>query len=323
MDIIVKFLSFTVAQNEQKLRLDKFLAQKAENLSRSKIKQIIEKGQVKINNIVIKEASFKVNHGDNIDIEVLQYHGSVITPQKVNFEIIYEDEYLLVINKPAGLTVHPGAGAHDNTLVNGLVMHCGDKLSNVADHARPGIVHRLDKNTSGLLMVAKDNETHMALSKALAVREIKRCYLALIYGVPSSKIGTVKTQYGRAKRDRQKWTVLRTGGKVAVTHYKVISNYGDGTISLIECTLETGRTHQIRVHMNYIGQPVIGDPSYGRDKNYNLNALPPKAQMLIKQLKRQALHAYKLSFVHPQTQQIMNYEIPLPLEMKEIIDSCN
>jgi 23S rRNA pseudouridine1911/1915/1917 synthase len=324
MNTVLENFSFIVYITDNKLRLDKFLAIQLPQLSRSKIKQLILKGKVKINDLIIADASFLVKSHDVISIEIPTFIGEEISARPIEFEILYEDRDLLVINKPAGLTVHPGSGNKDNTLVNGLLMHCGNELSNISsDRVRPGILHRLDKDTSGVLIVAKNNRSHLILSSDLAERKIKRTYMALVYKVPSHIYGTIKTQYGRCKNDKRKFTIKRDGGKTAITRYKIIKTYGDAAVSLLECLLETGRTHQIRVHLTHKGTPIIGDQVYGKDKNFNLNSLPSNAKDLIKQLKRQALHAYSISFTHPSTLEELSFSAPPPEDMQDILDELN
>lgn len=312
---------YTIIYNEQdsKVRLDKFLAQNISQLSRTKIKKLIENGGLKLNGVVSTESDLKLTLSDILVLEVPQERPFDLSPMKLDLDIVFEDDDLLIINKPAGLTVHPGAGNHNDTLVNALMGSHSGKLSTISDPQRPGIVHRLDKDTSGLMVVAKNNSTHAALSAMLAEREIKRSYLALVYGTPHPQIGTITTQYGRSKRDPKKMCVLRGGGRTAVTHYQVLEIFGDGAVSLIECNLETGRTHQIRVHMEHRGHPIVGDQTYGRSKNFNLNAFTDNQAQTLKAFPRQALHAYKLAFTHPKTGEELSFESAVPTDMGDLL----
>ncbi len=313
---------YTITYNEQdhKVRLDKFLAQNISHLSRSKIKKLIDAGALKLGKIVTYASDLKLSPGDELTLEVPQENTFALPAMKMELDIVYEDDDLLVINKPAGLTVHPGAGNHNDTLVNALIGTHQGSLSTVGDPQRPGIVHRLDKDTSGLMVVAKNDSTHYALSSMLAEREIKRSYLALVYGTPHPHVGTITTQYGRSKRDPKKMCVLRGGGRVAITHYKVLNIIAEGALSLIECNLETGRTHQIRVHMEHKGHPIVGDQTYGRSKNFNLNALSDEQSKAVKKFHRQALHAYKLEFIHPKTGELLSFISEPAGDMKELLE---
>ncbi|MDF3046931.1 MAG: pseudouridylate synthase, RNA-specific [Candidatus Midichloriaceae bacterium] len=301
---------YTIIYNEQdgKARIDSFLAQKISELSRTKIQKLIESGALRVNDKVVKEFNIKLCEGDALNLEIPQKQNFVLSPHReINFEIIFEDDELMVINKPAGLTVHPGAGNHSDTLVNALIGSHQGQLSTVGGPQRPGIVHRLDKDTSGLMVIAKNDEAHYILSSMLAERSIKRTYLVLVYGMLNPSFGTIKTQYGRSKRDPKKMCVMRAGGRTAITHYKTLEIFADGALSLVECSLETGRTHQIRVHMDHAGHPIIGDQTYGKGKNFNLNNLSIEQITLVKKFGRQALHAYKLAFSHPKTGEEMTF----------------
>jgi 23S rRNA pseudouridine1911/1915/1917 synthase len=312
---------YTITYNEQdhKVRLDKFLAGHISHLSRSKIKKLIETGALKVNGTQNLESDLRLTYGDTLTLEIPLETPFVLQPSQSKLDIVFEDESLLVINKPAGLTVHPGAGNHNDTLVNALIGSHEGNLSKVGDPKRPGIVHRLDKDTSGLMIVAKNDSTHYALSKMLAERQIKRFYLALVYGIPHPMIGTIITQYGRSKRDPKKMCVLRTGGRIAITRYKVLENFAGGALSLIECRLETGRTHQIRVHMEHRGHPIVGDQTYGRSKNFNLSSLSNKQATAVKSFSRQALHAYKLEFIHPKTGENLSFTSELAADIEALL----
>lgn len=303
-------------------RLDKFLAQCLDRISRSKIKKIIEQDGVDVNNKKISNCACLIKSGDIIKIAVIESKNHSIQGKAIPFTLIYEDEYLLVINKPAGLTVHPGAGNYDHTLVNALIDYCGNDLSNIAGDARPGIVHRLDKDTSGLMIVAKNNTAHAKLSEQLANREISRTYHALIYGVLTQPMGTIKTQVRKSKTNPKKMSILYEGGKTAITHYKTLDTFR-GQITLIECKLETGRTHQIRLHLEYKKHPIIGDQIYGRGLNFSLNNFSDETRSLIKAFPRQALHAVRIAFLHPITEANMEFASEYPEDFKGLLNAIN
>lgn len=235
------------------LRIDKSLSLALPELSRSRIQSLIENGHVRCAGKTVTDGARKVKPGESYEIEIPEAVPSYLAPQKIDLDIVYEDDDLLVINKQAGLTVHPGAGNPDKTLVNALLAHCGETLSGIGGVARPGIVHRIDKDTSGLLVVAKNDATHVHLSEQLATRSLKRTYHAIVWGAPKLKAGTVTGNIGRSPANRQKMAVVKSGGKEAVTHYKVVASLQSPVASVVECNLETGRTHQIRVHMLHIG----------------------------------------------------------------------
>ncbi len=311
----LKKLNFIVEGANE--RLDKIIASRATDISRSRIQKLIENNLVKVNGKILTDRSYQVKAGDKISITLELFIQSNIKPKDIQLDIVYEDEDLIVINKQAGLTVHPGAGNHEDTLVNALVHHTKGKLAGQAD--RPGIVHRLDKDTSGLMLVAKSDLAHSHLSQAIASREVTRIYVALIYGKLIPAIGTINTAYGRSKVDRKKMTVKHKGDKMAVTHYRVLEVYRD-SISLVECKLETGRTHQIRVHMDHKKTPIVGDQTYGRSKNHNLSGFSASEQEAIRGFARQALHAQKIGFVHPRSLKEMWFETDLPEDMNSLIN---
>jgi 23S rRNA pseudouridine1911/1915/1917 synthase len=314
---VEQLLEFIVADDcEVKTRLDKYIAAQSNLMSRAKIQTLIKSSAVTVNGMIVTDISAPVKPGQVITMHVESNSESTITPKKMDFTIVYEDEYLLVIDKPAGLTVHPGAGNHNDTLVNGLMYHCGEQLSSIGGEARPGIVHRLDRDTSGLMVVAKDDFTHAALSEALALREIRRTYHAYVYGCPRVPVGKVETYIDRCPSNRLKMRANTSGrGKLAVTHYKLLETFYEKKFSLVECRLETGRTHQIRVHMEYRKYPVIGDPLYGKERNYNLEGVEDEIKAKIQGLQRQALHAVKLEFEHPHKETWMTFESSMPQEI--------
>ncbi len=259
--------------------------------------------------------------GDQISIQLnLPNMSEKLMAEKIPLDIVYEDEYLLVLNKPAGLVIHPGAGNRNGTLVNGLLYHC-QTLSTVNGTLRPGIVHRLDKNTSGLLVVAKTDQTHLNLSRQFESRDIVRTYQAVVWGDFKTAEGKIESFIDRSRKDRQKMAVVKNHGKYALTMYRVLISFK--YFSFVELTLKTGRTHQIRVHLNHIHHPVFGDPEYN-GRQGQLSRLPTSVRdfaiALLKKINRQALHARKLSFIHPQLQERVNFETSLPSDIQQIVD---
>ncbi|MDE3016190.1 MAG: RluA family pseudouridine synthase [Pseudomonadota bacterium] len=306
------------------VRLDKFLATRLPEMSRSRLQALIAQGCVSSGGGHVTDAARRVKPEQEFTLTIPDAVPSYLLPQDIALEIVYEDKHLLVINKPAGLTVHPGAGNPDGTLVNALLQHCGESLSGVGGVARPGIVHRIDKDTSGLLVVAKNDAAHLHLSAQLAERSLKRVYAAVAWGKPKTAKGTITANIGRSLSNRQKMAVLKKGGKPAVTHYEVVASYQLPVASLLECTLETGRTHQIRVHLSYIGHPLVGDPAYGQSTESRLKAnmyktLPKKTSEALLAFHRQALHAREIAFIHPATGRQMRFEAKLPKDMRELI----
>lgn len=287
--------------NEANERLDKYLAANTD-YSRVMISKMIDAEYIKVNGKVEK-ASYKVRENDSIEVLDGFKEEVDITPTKMDINIVYEDEHIIIVNKPSGLVVHPGSGNYDNTLVNGL-MYYTNSLSDVNGEERPGIVHRIDKDTSGLLMVAKTNEAHQILTEYFKNKDVKREYLALITGVFPHETANIDAPIGRDPKDRKKMTVTADNSKEAVTHLKVIKRYREHT--LVSLKLETGRTHQIRVHMKYIGYPVFNDPVYTNKKTTEFG---------------QFLHSYKMEFDHPITKEHMSFECPMPTEMQEFINS--
>ena len=303
-------------------RLDRLLSQAIDGLSRMRIKALIEAGQVRIgpadNMATVTEASYRVKPGEVIVLQVPPAVEAAPKPQAMDLEIVYEDEHLIVINKPAGLVVHPAPGNPDRTLVNALLAHCGDSLSGVGGVRRPGIVHRLDKDTSGLLVAAKHDAAHAGLSDLFARHDIQRLYRALVWGRPRQNKGRIEGNIGRDPNNRKKMAVVQRGGKAAVTHYVQIERYGEAA-SLVECRLETGRTHQIRVHMASLGHPVLGDPQYSRARRGRVSDLPDNLRHAIDEFKRQALHAAELGFRHPMDGRDLNFQSQLPNDMQALV----
>ena len=308
-----------VIADEAGIRLDKFLSSQLDNLSRTQVQELISIGRVESEGQIISNPATKTKITSYlIDTSQVKVKPTHLEPYNFPLEIVFEDEYLLVINKPAGLTVHPGAGNHDQTLANALIAYSKDKLSTYGGDFRPGIVHRLDKDTSGLIIVAKDDQTHQLLSEALANRDIKRYYLALVFGCPVLRAGTIKTYIAKHHHDHTKMVVTKATGKEAITHYVMLESSPDGKFSLLECKLDTGRTHQIRVHMHYKGFPIVGDPAYNEAQTKYLIRLTPEIKAEVTAFPRQALHAYKLEFIHPITEELMEFEIDLPEDMQAL-----
>lgn len=304
------------------MRLDRFLTAKLPELSRSRLQALIGQGCVRCSGAIITDAAAKVKPQQSFLLTLPEIVPSHILPQAMALDIVYEDEHLLVINKPPGLTVHPAPGHADHTLVNALLAHCGPSLSGIGGVARPGIVHRIDKDTSGLLVVAKHDTAHLHLSSQLASRTLGRTYHAVVWGMPDKELGTVTGNIGRSLSNRQKMAVLKTGGKPAVTHYRLLENFGFA--SLVECRLESGRTHQIRVHMTHINHPLLGDQTYGQSTqsrlhNGTLKSLPEEMRRVLLSFDRQALHAVSLGLIHPASGQPMQFSCPLPEDMQSLI----
>lgn len=303
----------SVEEADVNTRLDVFLTLKlGEGMSRAGVQKWIKDGFVTRDGALEANPAKKVRLGESFDVDVPAAEASALVPEDIPLTIVYEDNDLLVIDKPAGLTVHPAPGNYTGTLVQALLHHCGDSLSGINGEARPGIVHRIDKDTSGLLVVAKHDVAHRGLAKQFARHSIHRKYIAIVRGVPVRKSGRIEGEIGRNPTNRMKRAVVTDGtGKPAVTHYRVIETFGDAA-ALVECQLETGRTHQIRVHMSHIGHALLGDPMYGRNtplKGIGSLDLPP----------RQLLHAAELGFVHPTTREEMMFASPLPDDITAVI----
>lgn len=299
-------------------RLDKVLADLYPDLSRSRLKVLILESHVALDGVFITDASHKVMGGESVEITVPPLGEGDPKPENIPLDIVYEDEDLLVINKPANFVVHPAPGNWQGTLVNALLYHCGDSLSGIGGIKRPGIVHRLDKETSGLMVVAKNDLAHQGLMAQFADRSLSRKYKALVWGMPKTMAGTIETQIGRSKTNRKKMAVLREAGKEAITHYQILEIFGL-TAALVECELETGRTHQIRVHMSHIGHPVIGDAIYGKRPRHVAQSLDDEVQKLLAE-DRHMLHAYEIHFIHPTTHEEMEFEVDLPQDMQIVRD---
>ncbi|MEK4301918.1 RluA family pseudouridine synthase [Oceanobacillus sp. FSL W8-0428] len=291
----------TVTETEHKKRVDKILSDLLHEHSRSQIQSWIEEGNVKVNGEIVK-ANQKCQSGEMISWEIPETKPLVLDPENIPLDIVYEDEDLLVINKEKGMVVHPSAGHRTGTLVHALLYHCTD-LSGINGVERPGIVHRIDMDTSGLLVVAKNDFAHQHLSKQLQEKQLKRIYEAIVHGEIGHETGLIDAPIGRDPKDRQKMGVVDSG-KPAVTHFRVLERFPKYTY--VECQLETGRTHQIRVHMQYIGFPLVGDPKYGQRKSLDVHG--------------QALHAKQIAFIHPRTEEWMEFEAAPPAVFTEALD---
>ena len=316
-----KNINLIVLENENNLRVDVLINKREELISRTRIKNLILKEKLMLNNEIIKDPSKKVNTGDKLNLQIPEPEKTSLKPYAYKLEIIYEDEDLLVINKPAGIVMHPGAGNYDKTIVNALIHNDKDSLSNIGDELRPGIVHRIDKNTSGLVVIAKNNETHENLSKQFSDHTIIRVYQLLIWGKLKPSSGKIETLISRSSKNRQLMEVSRSKGKKAITNYKtleVFENNKSPTFSLVECKLETGRTHQIRVHMTHSGNSIVGDDKY-KKKYKKIKNIDLELEILISKLNRQFLHAKTLGFIHPKTNKEMNFSSILPKELNNLL----
>lgn len=296
--------NFVVAEEDQDTRIDKYLTDCCENLSRSYLQKLLKSGDVLVNEKPVK-SSYKICEGDIISCHVPEAVEPEILAEPIPLDILYEDEDVILVNKPKGMVVHPAAGHISKTLVNGLMYHCRGQLSGINGVMRPGIVHRIDMNTTGVLIVCKNDMAHRKIAAQLKEHSITRRYQAVVHGVLKEDEGTVNAPIGRHPADRKKMSINTRNGKEAVTHYKVLERFQDFTY--IECRLETGRTHQIRVHMASIHHPLLGDQVYGPDK------------CPFKNLQGQTLHAGILGFVHPRTGQYMEFSAPLPLYFEELL----
>ena len=294
-------LKYFIYESDEQVRIDKYLAEELEDISRSLIQQLIKDKLVKVNEVFVK-ANYLLKSGDKIEVTFLDPVVSEIGPENIPLDVYYEDQDVIVVNKPSGMVVHPAVGNHNGTLVNALMYHCKD-LSSINGVIRAGIVHRIDKDTSGLLIACKNDLAHKSLSEQFFNKTVTRKYYAICYGVINHNLGKIDAPIGRDPQNRQMMTVIE-GGKRAVTHFKVLERFSKYT--LVELQLETGRTHQIRTHMKYIGFPLVGDPVYGPRK-----VIGDKGQFL---------HAKTLGFTHPRTGEFMEFESPLPDFFEEFLE---
>ena len=306
--------------DEARQRLDKCLAAHLPDLSRSRLKALILDGRLSAGGVPLTDPAHRVRPGVLLTLEVPPAVAAEPRAQAIALDVVYEDADVIVIDKPVGLVVHPAPGNPDRTLVNALLAHCGETLSGIGGVRRPGIVHRLDKDTSGLMVAAKTDAAHHALAEQFAARTIARGYRAVVWGLPSPLRGEIEGAIGRNPRNRKKMAVVANGGKPALTRYRVERALAEGAAALIRCRLATGRTHQIRVHLAHIGYPLIGDALYGGGKR-RLGALPGPAQAAIRSFGRQALHAWLLGFTHPSTGVKVRFESNLPHDIKMLVDS--
>jgi 23S rRNA pseudouridine1911/1915/1917 synthase len=338
LDVIVtneiSFLAgpHTAEEADTGVRLDRFLASRIETLSRARLQDLIRSGQVMAGGRAVTDPSAKVRLGQAFEVSLPPAEPYAVAGEQIALNVVYEDEHLIVIDKPAGLVVHPGAGNPDGTLVNALIAHCGNSLSGIGGVARPGIVHRLDKDTSGLMVAAKTDAAHRGLARQFAdhgrTGDLRRQYIALVWGEPQPKAGRIETLIARHPASRTKMAVVKSGGRIAATNYETLRAYrvppasGKGNpavLSVVRCSLETGRTHQVRVHMAHIGAPIAGDAVYAAGFATKAQALPSQAADGLKRLGRQALHAAVLRFRHPVTGKILAFESNPP---GEIADLC-
>ena len=316
-----KIINLIVRPEENSLRVDIFINKRENSLSRTRIKNLILKEKLKLNNKIIISPSKKISPGDKIDLEIPKPKEASLKPYDFKLDIIYEDNNLLVINKPAGTVIHPGAGNYDNTIVNALMHHYGENLSTIGDEYRPGIVHRIDKDTSGLVLIAKNNETHENLSIQFNKHKITRIYQLLIWGKLRPQNGKISTLITRSSKNRQLMEVGISKGKRAITNYKtleIFENNKTPTLSLVECKLETGRTHQIRVHMSYKGNNILGDKKY-KKKFKKFKNIDLELENSIYKLDRQFLHAKTLGFKHPITEKELKFTSILPQDLENIL----
>lgn len=312
MDRGVSFIEATIAPGADGWRLDRALADAVPTLSRERLKALIASGQVSLEGVLARDPARKASAGDTFAVAVPQPKPAHNEAQDIALNVAFEDEHLIVIDKPAGMVVHPACGNPDGTLVNALLHHCGGSLSGIGGVARPGIVHRIDKDTSGLMVAAKTDRAHEGLARQFAAHSIERRYKAIVSGRPVPTSGTINAPLARSPANRKKVAIV-SSGKRAVTHWRQLRHLRDA--ALIECRLETGRTHQVRVHMASIGHPLLGDPVYGRTKQAH--------RSILEQLnfRRQALHAAHLGFVHPLTGNVLSFDSEMPADMQELFSA--
>ena len=317
-----KKINFIVKESESNIRVDIYINKLENDLSRTRIKNLILDKKLSINNKIITDPSKKINSGDNINLIIPEPKKASLKPFNFKLDIIYEDEDIIVIDKPSGIVMHPGAGNFDKTIVNALMNYNKNSLSNIGDELRPGIVHRIDKNTSGLIVVAKNNTTHEHLSNQFSRHNITRIYQLLVWGKIKPSKGKIETLITRSSKNRQMMEVSRTKGKRAITNYKTIEIFENNnipTLSLIDCKLETGRTHQIRVHMNHLGHSIVGDDKY-KKKFKKIKNIDSQLEDKIINLNRQFLHAKTIGFIHPKKNKEMIFHSILPQELEIILE---
>ena len=313
----------TVGPEDARKRLDRTLADRLSVLSRTRFKTLIRAGLVNVDAKPITDPAYRLTIHERVIVTVPPPGPARPQPQQIPLTVVYEDDDLIVIDKPAGLVVHPGPGNPDQTLVNALLAHCGSSISGIGGVRRPGIVHRLDKGTSGLLVAAKNDRAHQHLAALFAKHRVERAYKAIILGVPRPPRGQIMGNIGRNPKNRKKMTVIAQGGKTAHTQYCLKAVFDSGAASLVICRLSTGRTHQIRVHMANIGHPVLADPLYGGRRAVSTRISSPLARDLVRNFPRQALHAFRLGFTHPITAETMTFDSELPYDMSALIEGLN
>jgi 23S rRNA pseudouridine1911/1915/1917 synthase len=311
---------FIVEDSFDQKRVDQVVSSQFENLSRSKVNKIIKANLLKINDEIISDPSKKVSLGDKVSFQNIEEVSLNLKPKQMDLNIIFEDNEIIVIDKPVGMVVHPGAGNYEDTMVNGLLYHCKNKLSEINGSDRPGIIHRIDKDTSGLLVVAKNDQSHAFIAKQFEEHSIQRSYLAFVHGILRPLHGRIETLIGRNKTNRQKMSADVFKGKEAITNFETLEVFKGNKIpdiSLIKCVLETGRTHQIRVHMSHKGNPIIGDQTYGK-KIKKIRGIDQEFEEIFNSLKRQALHAHTLGFIHPKSKEKVFYTSELPQDLLKL-----
>ena len=317
-----KKINLIVKDAEKNIRIDIFINKRRNEISRTRIKNLILDQKLKLNNKILTDPSKKISVGDNINLTIPEPKKATLKPYKFKLNIIYEDRDIIIIDKPAGIVMHPGAGNYDNTIVNALMNYDKNSLSNIGDELRPGIVHRIDKNTSGLIVIAKNNQAHEHLSKQFNKHSITRIYQLLIWGKIRPSKGRIETLITRSSKNRQMMEVSRTKGKKAITNYEtlqIFENDKTPTLSLLNCRLETGRTHQIRVHMNYLGNSIVGDDKY-KKKFKKIKNIDTMLEKKLSNLNRQFLHAKTLGFIHPTKNEEMIFNSILPQDLEIILE---
>ncbi len=315
------FFTSPVDDGQTGMRLDLFLREKVPSMSRVRLQKLIVGGCVSLDDDIVTDKDFKVRAGDSFTVFVPPAEAAEPVAENIPLDVVFEDEDLIVVNKPAGMTVHPAPGVYCGTLVNALLYHCRDCLSGVGGVKRPGIVHRIDKDTSGLLVVAKNDLAHQGLAAQFFEHSIERTYYAVVYGCPQQTEGTIVGNIARSRYDRKKMALVATGGKHAVTHYRCLQT-ANGAVSLLQCRLETGRTHQIRVHMASIGCNLVGDKLYEKAGKSRIVGLPAATKSFVNAFPRQALHAASLGFVHPVSRQFLQFSVDFPADMHLLLDTC-
>ncbi len=316
-----KKINLIVRESDKNLRVDVFINKKESQISRTRIKNLILNEKLRLNDKITIDPSKRISIGDTIDLIISEPKKASLKPYEYKLDIIYEDKDIIVLNKPAGIVMHPGAGNFDNTIVNALINYNKGSLSNIGDELRPGIVHRIDKNTSGLVVIAKNNQAHENLSIQFNKHSITRIYQLLIWGKIRPLKGKIETLITRSSKNRQMMEVSNVKGKRAITNYKTIEifeNKDTPTLSLIECKLETGRTHQIRVHMNYLGNSIVGDDKY-KKRFKKIKNVDPLLEEKLTKLKRQFLHAKTIGFIHPKKNEEMIFNSILPQDLEIIL----